>query len=79
MLISKELKGSAAYRPAEMACGNGHGFALASAIARSTVTVARLLVFGLCVDLCQKGLGVTFKDVENLLLDMPVVLLAPTL
>jgi hypothetical protein len=35
------------------------------------------LVVGLCVGFCQKGLGVTFEEVENLLLDMPVVLLAP--
>jgi hypothetical protein len=40
---------------------------------------AELFVVGLCVGFCQKGLGVTFQEVENLLLDIPVVLLAPTL
>lgn len=44
-----------------------------SAIAHSAAMIARLLVVGLCVGLCQKGLGVTFEKVEYLLLDQPAV------
>jgi hypothetical protein len=59
----------------EMAMASSKG----SATGHSTAPVARLLVVGLCVGFCQKGLGVTFQEVENLLLDIPVVLLPPAL
>lgn len=59
----------------EMDMASCKGFA----VGHSTATVAGLLIVGLCVSLCQKGLGVTFEEVEDLFLDMPVVLLTPTL
>lgn len=48
-----------------------------SATGHSTATVGELMVVGFCVGFCQKGLGLTFEEVENLLLDIPVVLLPP--
>lgn len=79
MLVCKELNGGRliargdGVKKMDMASRKG------STIAHSAAMVARLLVVGLCVGLCQKCLGVTFEELENLLLDMPVVLLAPAL
>lgn len=50
-----------------------------SASAHSSAKFARLMAVGFCLRLCQKGLSVTFEEVENLVFDMPVVLLTPTL
>lgn len=63
--------------PSEWRAEIGMAVHKGSAIRHSTALVAGLLAVGLGVGFCKKGLSMNFEEIKNLLLDIPVVLLAP--